>query len=136
MASEPCSTSPRASWSSLTLVGAAGDKVYVNAIASGWTALAVSEAGTDAIAQANAAWLGLTDVAGASTAVLASGLSGTTNFGGGSLSTVIAATGAQIVTLGTLPPEITTMDPVHWRGGKGLLRAFTDAQSVYGEVFF
>jgi len=120
----------------LTLIGAAVDKVYVNATFSGRTARAVTEAGTDAVAQANAAWIGLADAAGTSLAVLASGLSGATNFGGASLSTVLAASGAADVTLGTLPPGLTTMDRLHWSSGNGLLRAFTDAQGVYGEIFF
>src|SRR6266481_4035895 len=47
----------------LTLIGAAADRVYVNARGTGRTARAVTESGSDAIAEANAAWLGLTDVA-------------------------------------------------------------------------
>lgn len=120
----------------LTLLGSAADKVYVNATASGRTARAVTEVGADAVSQANAAWVGLADVAGTRTAVLASGLSGATNFGSATVSTVVAGTGSPGITLGALPPELTTMDVLHWSGGTGLLRAFTDAQSAYGEIFF
>jgi hypothetical protein len=132
----PALGAARESGTFLGLVGTAGDKVYVNAFGSIRTALAVTEAGTDAVAQANATWVGLVDVAGAGTAILASGLSGTINFGGGSLSTVVANTGAQGLTLGRLPPEITDMYLTRSWGGRGLLSAFTDANSVYSDIFF
>jgi hypothetical protein len=49
---------------------------------------------------------------------------------------VVAATGAQGITLGTLPAELTMLSRLRWSGGKGLLRGFTDAQITYGEILF
>jgi hypothetical protein len=136
-AAAPAFGAPQPSGTSFTLIGSAADKVYVNVVfGGGRTARAVTEAGADAVAQANAAWVGLADVAGTSTAVLASGLSGTGSYGGASLSTVVAATGAQRITLGTLPAELTMLSRLRWSGGKGLLRGFTDAQITYGEILF
>jgi hypothetical protein len=123
----------------LTLIAAANDKVYFNFLGtSGRSALALDETGTSVIAQANAQWVGFADVASASTGVMASGLSSTGNYGGALLSTVVAATAASGITLGTLPADVTTLDRLRWSGSKGPLRGFTPAAggATYGEILF
>jgi hypothetical protein len=124
---------------SLTTIGSAADKVYVNLVgAGGRTAQAIDEGGAAVVAQANAQWTGLADAGGASTAVLASGLSASGGYGGATLSTVVAATGAAGISLGTLPADINTMDRLRFAGAKGLLRGFTKDASggTYGEALF
>ncbi len=121
---------------SLTLVGSAADKVFVNVRPPGGrTARAVDEAGTDVVAQANAEWVGF---AGDATALLATGLSALGSYSGASLSTVAAATGAAGIQLGTVPAGIESVDRLRWPGSKGLLRGFTKNASgiLLGEVLF
>jgi hypothetical protein len=133
-AAAPALGAAQPSGTTLTPIAAAADKVYVNFVgASGRSALALDEAGTNAISQANAQWVGFADVGGVSTAVLASGLSSTGSYGGAGLSTVAAATAASGIALGTLPAEVTTLDRLRWSGSKGLLRGFT---GNYGEILF
>ena len=128
------------SGTSLTPIAALGDKVYFNSAAPSGvrTARAFDEAGTSAIAQADAEWLGFTDVGTTSTAVLATGLSATGKYGGATVSTLVVATGASGITLGTLPAEIDTVERARWSGSKGLLRSFTLATggATYGEILF
>src|SRR5229473_862038 len=121
---------------SLTLVGSAADKVFVNVRPPGGrTARAVDEAGTDVVAQANAEWVGF---AGDATALLATGLSALGSYSGASLSTVAAATGAAGIQLGTVPAGIESVDRLRWPGSKGLLRGFAKNASgiLLGEVLF
>jgi len=121
---------------SLSLVGSAADKVFVNVLSSGVrTARAVNEAGTDAVAQANAEWVGF---AGDTTALLATGLSAAGSYSGASVSTVAVATGAPGIQLGTVPAGIESVSRLRWPGSRGLLRGFTrDANGgMFGEVLF
>jgi len=115
------------SGTSLTPIAALGDKLYFNsAAASGArTARAFDESGTSVIAQADAEWLGFTDVGSTSTAVLATGLSATGKYGGATVSTLVVATGASGITLGSLPAEIDSVERARWSGPNGLLRGFT-----------
>jgi len=121
---------------SLTLVGSAADKVFVNVLLPGGQIVrAVNEAGTDVVAQANAEWVGF---AGDTTALLATGLSALGSYSGASLSTVVAATGAAGIQLGTVPAGIVSVFRLRWPGSKGLLHGFSkDANGVLqGEVLF
>ncbi len=121
---------------SLSLVGSAADKVFVNVLSpSGRAVRAVNEAATDAVTQANAEWLGF---AGDTTALLATSLSATGSYSGASLSTVDAATGAAGIQLGIFPPGIESVSRLRWAGSKGLLRGFTrDANGgSFGEILF
>jgi hypothetical protein len=88
--------------------------------------------------KADAEWLGFTDVGSTSTAVLATGLSATGKYGGATVSTLVVATGASGITLGSLPAEIDTVERARWSGPKGLLRGFTLASggATYGEILF
>jgi hypothetical protein len=125
-----------AAGSSLSVVGTAADKVFVNVVSSGGrTARAVNEAGTDAITQANAEWVGF---AGDNTTLLATGLSAAGSYSGASLSTVVATTGAAGIQLGAFPADIQSVSRSRWAGSKGLLRGFTrDANGgMFGEILF
>lgn len=125
-----------AAGTSLSLVGSAADKVFVNVLLPGGrTARAVNEAGIDAVAQANAEWVGF---AGDTTALLATGLSAAGSYSGASLSTVDVATVAPGIQLGTVPAGIVSVSRLRWAGSKGLLRGFTrDATGgMFGEVLF
>ena len=121
---------------SLSLVGSAADKVFVNVVSPGGLAVrAVSEAGADAVAQANAEWVGF---AGDTTALLATNLNAGGNYSGATLSTVAVATGAAGIQLGTVPTGIQLVSRLRWPGSKGLIRGFTrDANGgLFGEVLF
>jgi hypothetical protein len=102
------------------------------------TARAFDEVGTSVIAQADADWLGFADVGSTSMAVLATGLSATGKYGGATVSTLVVATGASGITLGSLPAEVDSVERARWSGPKGLLRGFTLASggAPYGEILF